>query len=287
MYNNSAYWKNSRIDVKDKKHPLFVTSCGNYKLLTKEILPTHRPRGRLDYQILYIAAGKGEFYFQGRKTYVTAGHIVIYHPKEEQKYYYYLKDNPEVYWVHFTGSDVKNILRQYHILEKDHVIYVGMTHYFKYVFNMMISELLLCKDNYEEMLVYMLRQIFILINRGVSNPVTAKQSQISNQIEGSVRYFNEHFNEVTNIEEYARSLGLSTCWFIRKFKEHMGTTPMSYILDIRLRTAQLMLENSDDNISEISRTIGYDNPLYFSRIFKQRIGMSPSEFRKKHKGEWN
>lgn len=62
MYTDSSYWHNTRIDFKDKKHPLFVGSFGTYKLLTKSKLPTHRPRGRLDYQLLYIASGKAHFY---------------------------------------------------------------------------------------------------------------------------------------------------------------------------------------------------------------------------------
>ena len=53
MYTDSAYWHNSLRDFKDKKNPLFVGSCGTYHLFTRPKLPTHRPRGRLDYQLLY------------------------------------------------------------------------------------------------------------------------------------------------------------------------------------------------------------------------------------------
>ena len=111
MYTDSAYWHNRRLDFKDKIHPLFVGSCGTYHLLTQPKLPTHRPRGRLDYQILYIASGKAHFYFHGKEEIVTAGSMVLYRPKEEQRYYYYGADKTEVYWVHFTGKDVKNILK--------------------------------------------------------------------------------------------------------------------------------------------------------------------------------
>ena len=50
MYINSAYWHNKVLDFKDKSKPLFVCSCGTYHLYTRTRLPTHRPRGRLDYQ---------------------------------------------------------------------------------------------------------------------------------------------------------------------------------------------------------------------------------------------
>lgn len=107
MYTDSAYWHNKVLDFKDKSKPIMVCSCGTYHLFTRPKLPTHRPRGRLDWQLLYIASGKAHFYFNGVEEIVTAGNMVIYRPKEEQRYYYYGTDHTEVYWVHFTGGNVK------------------------------------------------------------------------------------------------------------------------------------------------------------------------------------
>ena len=104
------------MDIKDKSKPLIVTSCGTYHLFTRPKLPTWRPRGRRDFQLLYIASGKAHFHFSQKEEIVTAGHIVLYRPKEPQKYEYYGEDQTEVYWVHFTGNDVTNILRYYGIL---------------------------------------------------------------------------------------------------------------------------------------------------------------------------
>lgn len=79
MYTNNAYLNHSTIDRKDKSKPLVVTMCGTYKLYTRPKLPTWRPRGRLDFQLIYIAAGKAHFHF-GRnseeETIVHAGHMV-------------------------------------------------------------------------------------------------------------------------------------------------------------------------------------------------------------------
>ena len=110
MYLNCGYMNNSAIDFKDKSKPLIVGSCGTYRLLTKPKLPTYRPRGRLDYQLIYISAGKAYFHFNNKdnETVITAGNMVLFRPKEFQKYEYYGTDKTEVYWVHFTGGDVKN-----------------------------------------------------------------------------------------------------------------------------------------------------------------------------------
>lgn len=115
MYTNNAYLNNSTIDRKDKSKPLVVTMCGTYKLYTHPKLPTWRPRGRVDFQLIFIAAGKAHFHFDNdeEETIVHAGHMVLYRPREPQKYEYYAKDQTEVYWVHFTGNNVTNLLRSY------------------------------------------------------------------------------------------------------------------------------------------------------------------------------
>ena len=69
MYINSAYINDSLLYCKDDKHPLSIGSCGNYKLLTDTILPTTRPHGRPDYQLIYIASGIAHFFFD--KGYIS------------------------------------------------------------------------------------------------------------------------------------------------------------------------------------------------------------------------
>ena len=73
---------------------------------------------------------------------------------------------------------------------------------------------------------------------------------------------------------------MSVSWFIRNFKEYTSSTPAQYLLSLRISNAQTLLENTAYNITEIANIVGYDNPLYFSRLFRKQCGMSPSEFRK-------
>ena len=96
----------------------------------------------------------------------------------------------------------------------------------------------------------------------------------------AVRYFHENYNKPICIEEYAAEHHLSVSWFIRNFKTYTDSTPAQYLLSLRISNAQTLLETTNYNITEIAEIVGYDNPLYFSRIFKKQSGMSPSEFRK-------
>ena len=87
MYINSGYLHNSLLDFKDKTRPLVVGSCGTYRLIHQPRLPTYRPRGRIDYQLLYITAGKWTFLFlDNKEQIIEAGHMILYKPREMQKY---------------------------------------------------------------------------------------------------------------------------------------------------------------------------------------------------------
>lgn len=280
MYMNSAYLNNTLLDFKDKSRPLIVGSCGTYHLYTREKLPTYRPKGRLDYQLLYVAAGKAHFFFHGEEKIVPAGHMVVYRPKEMQKYIYYGVDQTEVYWVHFTGNNVKNILRGYGISDYTDVIYSGTSLEYTRIFKQMIYELQQCQPDYEELLSMLLHEIFISLHRQISKKLTIKNEYLEKEMALAMKYFNDNYNTDISIEDYAAARGMSISWFIRSFKQYANVTPMQYIVSLRMTNAQMLLETTNYNIKEISYIIGYENPLYFSRIFSKQKGMSPSEYRK-------
>lgn len=279
MFVNSGYLHDSRAPIKDKSRPLIVTSCGTYRLKTVKRLPTWRPKGRLDYQLLYIVSGKGHFYFHGEDRVVYAGRMVLIQPRQEQRYEYFGEDKPEVYWVHFTGSDVKNILRSYNIPMDDPIFYSGASSTYSYLFKEMIHELQTCKTGYEDLLAMYLRQIFLLVQRTRQEERPTVSTYIQEEMEFARRYFNEHYNEPISIQEYAESRNMSVCYFQRNFKQIVKHTPMQYLLTIRVNNAASLLETTDYSMAEIAAIVGYEDPLYFSRLFRKIKGVSPRDYR--------
>lgn len=284
MYINSGYLNNSRTDFKDNSTPLVVGSCGTYRLKTRPKLPTYWQKGRRDYQILYVANGKTHFWFDDREEIVSAGHMVLYKPEEIQKYVYYLEDNPEVFWIHFTGSDVKNILAYHGISLDEHVFYCGVLPDYKALFRKIIQELQLCRYGYEDYIASLFNDILLLVDRQQHEQKKAT-GNVQEQIERAAAYFNENYNTKISIDDYAESLHISTNWFIHNFKQYAGMSPAQYILSLRMVNAQSLLERTTYNIKEISEIVGYENPLYFSRVFKKEIGKSPAQYRKERATE--
>ena len=282
MYINSAYLNHSLVDFMDKSRPLIVGSCGTYRLYTRPRLPTHRPKGRLDFQLLYIASGKAHFYFDKSEqdTVITAGHMVLYRPREPQRYVYYGEDQTEVYWVHFTGNNVKNILRHYGITNDMRVMDTGTFLEYAGIFKQMIQELQRCQTHYPELLTLLILQLLIRIERQIGRDHRRKDVYLDTEMELAMQFFNDNYNTQISVEEYAAARGMSVSWFIRSFKQYTHATPMQYLVERRMANAQMLLETTGYNITEIGNLVGYDNPLYFSRVFKKHKGVSPSEYRK-------
>lgn len=277
MYSNTGYLHDADIEIEDTVHALSVTSCGVYRLVRQPVMQTLRPEGRRDYQLLYICSGRAFFCLGEERREVPAGHMVLYRPGERQQYYYYAKDNPEVYWIHFSGYDAPHMLDKTGFADTP-VLPCGMSFHYPELFRQIILELQLKRPCFEELLCACLQQIFEKVHRNQLE-ISAGRYRNMEEMEAAVHFFNESFTRDISIEQYARSRHMSVSWFIRSFRHYMGMTPMQYITAIRINTARELLKNTDYSIQEVSALSGYDNPLYFSRIFRRHTGYSPSRYR--------
>ena len=80
MYMNTGYLNHSHMDFKNKSRPLIVGSCGTYRLSSYPKLPTYRPKGRLDYQIIYITAKR--YILVGTGNYAFPRYFLLHHRAE-------------------------------------------------------------------------------------------------------------------------------------------------------------------------------------------------------------
>lgn len=89
-------------------------------------------------------------------------------------------------------------------------------------------------------------------------------------------------HESISMKNISAQLGLSNVQFSRRFLKAVGTTPGDYLTSLRMRRARNFLLETEKTMEDIAVTVGYQNGFYFSRIFKKKVGVSPSEFRKRH-----
>lgn len=101
-------------------------------------------------------------------------------------------------------------------------------------------------------------------------------------VESICEYMKEHYAEKISLEDIATNMYLSPIYISKIFKEQTGDSPINYLISIRLNKAANLLKNSLLPINEIASYVGYDNPYYFSKLFKKNFKQSPKEYRDNH-----
>lgn len=278
MINISGYLYGCDVDEEDIQNNISVSSCGHYKLINLKKFETVRLQGRQDYQLLYVAHGHANFLIKDKTVHIPAESFILYYPGEYQHYTYYLENHPDVYWLHFSGKETVKILKKYN-LYPHHLFHVNSGEECKRLFDKIIRELQLKRKNFSSLTNLYFEELLLLLSRQIAEE-SSEWNKSNKLIEQAIEYFHKEYRNNLSIQEYANKCNISCCWFIRSFKKYTGTTPGQYLTNIRINKAKELLKNGTFNISETAEFVGYDNPLYFSRIFKKNVGMSPSEYLK-------
>lgn len=102
-----------------------------------------------------------------------------------------------------------------------------------------------------------------------------------NMIDKSIEYMSTHFTQKITLEELAAISKKSVSYYGKTFKKIFGVTPIDYLLSIRISYAKKLLENGT-SVTETAALCGFSNLYYFSKAFKNKENMSPSEYRNTH-----
>ncbi len=102
-------------------------------------------------------------------------------------------------------------------------------------------------------------------------------------LERTKAYIDNHFNENLTIGKLARMADISPKYYVDLFKKTYGQSTIDYITEIRIRHAKRMMLQADARVREIAQQVGYSDEFYFSRKFKQQIGVAPTVYMKKRR----
>lgn len=99
------------------------------------------------------------------------------------------------------------------------------------------------------------------------------------KVERSIAYMREHVNEPLQVSTLAAQANVSPSHFFALFKQLTGSPPMDYFTKLRMRHACRLLDSTSARVKEVAALLGYDDPFYFSRVFKSVHNVAPSRYR--------
>lgn len=103
------------------------------------------------------------------------------------------------------------------------------------------------------------------------------------KLASAIAYLEQNFSSDISVSELSRIAGYSERQFNRLFNSAFGMTPLRYIMTLRMQKAQSLISSTNLPLGEIALSCGYDDQNYFSRVFRNLVGLSPSEYRSRNR----
>ena len=227
--------------------------------------------------IEYIVSGEGYIEINGKKYKLRENDAYIIHPGDYCEYYAD-KNNPyKKYWINFTSQiHIHQFLSIYKLTERV-IRNIDLKKFFDEIFALEnISDL------NENLYLYASRVIYnifheIAIHKKLK--IDATPSDLAVKIRNELR---DHIQIPITINELALKYYRSKNEIISQFKKKYNVTPYAYLIDLRILFAKQLLVNSDDKIADIANHVCFSSEFHFSNCFKQKVGMSPREYRKEN-----
>ncbi len=233
-----------------------------------------------DWLILYCVDGKATVRIDNRPYNVSKGDLLVLPDGQPHSYRSDNKDPWTIYWVHFKGERAGDYMHNLGLAKGQYILRVGVRTKLINDFRELIDTSSLERGYCIQAFMHasnLLKQILSYIILLEREQIVRESGNF--KLEQVHALMQQNINGRLSLEELASSVNMSKYHFAKEYKRRTGASPISRFIDLKMKRACYLLDIEDRNISEISYMLGYDNPYYFSRIFKKVTGYSPREYR--------
>jgi AraC-like DNA-binding protein len=291
---DKRFYKYLTVGEDDKKWGIYLTGAGHILVEPNTAYPLvddpshhyfHWLVGRRlsDYQVLYITKGKGVFESEitGVRR-INAGDVFILFPGIWHRFKPDNDSGWDEYWVEFNGDFIKHYRSKEFLNPENPVITIGIAGEIAGNILKILELIKKEKPGFQYIASGILLQIL-----GQMFASKKYHSFEGKEIEGKIKQAKlailENLSQTILQEELAESVGLGYSLYRKKFKEYTGVSPAQYQIGLRINKAKDLLITSNLSLKEIAGNLGFETADYFFRLFRQKTGVTPSDFREKNK----
>lgn len=266
-----------KIYINESKHTdLNMNRCG-----IEDCSPGHSwgPAVRDHFIVHLILSGRGVYQVNGRTYrleendgFLICPNTVIYYEADA--------DEPWSYsWVGFHGVQAEALLKQANLNIDNPVFKYAGDHYLRECLNNMIASKSLGRGKEIRLLGHLYLFLSRLIETAGPHKGTAVGSRREAYIKRAVEYIAANYHRRLTVSELTRHVGLDRTYLYSLFKEYLNMSPQDFLIGYRMDRACELLQNDGLTVGDISRSVGYEDPLVFSKAFKKAKGVSPRNYR--------
>ena len=258
----------------------YPTAFGYYPVAKGHSMERIQPKDNL---MMYCVEGCGYVTIDNIQNTVRQGDVLLL---QEGKHHHYFSDSQHpwtIYWLHFDGLQTQQLIEEFDFSTDQVLVSVGLQ-------PLLISDLKrllsLRQSGYRPSVfnyaAALTRQILYFLALQIRSMNTLQRHNFNLDALHSLML--ENINSDINLDMLAASTQLSRHHFATKYKKLTGISPIKHFIHLKMERACYLLDTGSYSAKEVSAQLGYNDPLYFSRIFKKVIGLSPSEYRRQQRG---
>ena len=232
-------------------------------------------------EIVYVIEGEILIIIDSEEVALSRGDICIIMPGQIHSFVSNCYNKVYIMKL-FANTDVCEIRLASNKFDKDNDNYFEFKRYIEEIAFEDSSR----ENGYELAVNILSRQILLFIIRKLeykkADKLKIKKNNNSIELLNAVNDFlDEHYNEKFSLEDIAKQCGFSKCYFSRYFKGVTKVGFWEYLIVFKLEKAIFIIKNTDENITDIALSCGFNNLRSFNRAFKKYYNCTPKEYRRK------
>jgi AraC-like DNA-binding protein len=248
-----------------RSHP--VLKIANF-FRTREGADCWGPRVISDFELILMVEGRSEYITGKSRRAVNRNEVLLIPPGVEHTFSCRTGEQTTISCIHFDlpGLRLPGVCEIFAVEEDPEVLRLFMKS---------AQEFERREHHHEPLLNRMLGEIWVRLVRSRSAPPLPK---LPAKLVHALNFLEKNYREQITRSSVSDYLGITPEHLNFLFRKHLSTTPMEHLTELRLKRAKQILHSAGRNVAEAAYLSGFNDPLYFSRLFRKRIGVPPSRY---------
>lgn len=259
---------------------IHVTHIGSYQSAEHHFV--ERPAGAPEYILIVCLGGRGHCQLGGKRHDLSLGHALLLPPGQPHRYWAEPRDPWTLFWVHFSGLKAAEYAGLLDLGKTKPVCWFHDLPTVSEAFEQTYRHVL--GGHTDADLVGLSTGLVRLLGlcRLAQRALDLRQRRTEDRVLRTLHHMHQNLGRQLSLAQLAALAHWTPTHYSSVFRRQLNLSPIEYFLRLKIQRACELLRTTDLRVSQISEQLGYEDPLYFSRLFRRRAGETPRGYRNKY-----